>query len=469
VTAPADPREARSKADIIMAEDGLRARHPLRGWLRHHDHCPARRLSMDLTRLEGPCNCGLNDTLAARQDEPSPALRLDVTALYEAMPGEDPREWEPFWHRVDEPDGWVVSIYGHKLAGFMAERLRATADPIERHRVHAGQPGWHDRGDDCLPFEQHVHLRGTDAIVYARALAANPPQTREAGLLKVEGSIGSTLVIGTDYRVAEIREHHEPSGVEGVPPKVTTVVRFDPLPRSIYDTDPESYRQIERLAANPPQTRDIDHPFTPLRMPVDEDDRNYRERCEWPDGRRGLICGKPRSAHRDLTSTDQLEAEQRGLTIPFRDPPQTREAEGAAPWIVEGRCLDCEHRRDVAGCSCPCHPRTPEAQRDAEPPDTTISVTRPLNADSDWTITTPKYAGQRDAGNRGIDPDLDTLLSDARSRVKSAIGAAKSERPAQEWIIRVLEGIRERLDRITLERDIARATQPPAAGTEGTE
>src|SRR5687768_758096 len=53
--------------------------------------------------------------------------------------------------------------------------------------------------------------------------------TRVPGLLKINGSIGSTLIVGTEYRVAEIREHHEPSGIEGEPPEITTVIRFDPV------------------------------------------------------------------------------------------------------------------------------------------------------------------------------------------------------------------------------------------------
>lgn len=36
-------------------------------------------------------------------------------ALLAAMPTTE-IEWTPFWHRVDDPDGWVVSIYGDKLA-----------------------------------------------------------------------------------------------------------------------------------------------------------------------------------------------------------------------------------------------------------------------------------------------------------------------------------------------------------------
>lgn len=54
----------RTKLQVIEAEDGLRYRHPWQAWLRHGDHCPARRLTPDLSALEGPCNCGLNRALA---------------------------------------------------------------------------------------------------------------------------------------------------------------------------------------------------------------------------------------------------------------------------------------------------------------------------------------------------------------------------------------------------------------------
>jgi hypothetical protein len=56
-----------------------------------------------------------------------------------------------------------------------------------------------------------------------------PHDPRVTGLLQIEGSIGQTLIAGTDYRVAEIREHHEPSGMKGLPATITTVIRFDPV------------------------------------------------------------------------------------------------------------------------------------------------------------------------------------------------------------------------------------------------
>lgn len=46
----------------------------------------------------------------------------------------------------------------------------------------------------------------------------------------IEGGLASgVLVPGVAYRVAEVREHWEPTGVEGEAPHVTTVVRFDPV------------------------------------------------------------------------------------------------------------------------------------------------------------------------------------------------------------------------------------------------
>lgn len=54
---------------------------------------------------------------------------LDVEAIYEALPDTE-ADWRPFWHRVDDPDGWVVSIYGLKLAEYIAARLTAAHLPV---------------------------------------------------------------------------------------------------------------------------------------------------------------------------------------------------------------------------------------------------------------------------------------------------------------------------------------------------
>jgi len=46
----------------------------------------------------------------------------------------------------------------------------------------------------------------------------------------INGSLGrGVLSPGAAYRVAEVREHWRPTGVEGESPVVTTVVRFDPV------------------------------------------------------------------------------------------------------------------------------------------------------------------------------------------------------------------------------------------------
>src|SRR5688500_16964493 len=86
----------------------------------------------------------------------------------------------------------------------------------------------------------------------ARAVAALADREVEAervpGLLQIAGSIGSTLIPGTDYRVAEIREHWEPTGVEGEPPVITTVVRFDPVATPAR-VAPSAGLEVERLTS----------------------------------------------------------------------------------------------------------------------------------------------------------------------------------------------------------------------------
>lgn len=47
----------------------------------------------------------------------------------------------------------------------------------------------------------------------------------------IDGALGSgVLISGAVYRVVESTEHWQPSGIEGEPPHVSTVVRFDPVP-----------------------------------------------------------------------------------------------------------------------------------------------------------------------------------------------------------------------------------------------
>ena len=56
-----------------------------------------------------------------------------------------------------------------------------------------------------------------------------PPGTSCA--LLIDGSLGAGVLLpGVAYRVAEIREHWEPSPEIGGEPKVSTVIRFDPAP-----------------------------------------------------------------------------------------------------------------------------------------------------------------------------------------------------------------------------------------------
>ena len=81
-----------------------------------------------------------------------------------------------------------------------------------------------DSGDDRLEPLRTAFVENIEGSAQGEIDARRVP-----GLLRVEGSIGSTLHVGTDYRVVEIREHHEPSGIEGEPPIVTTVIRFDPI------------------------------------------------------------------------------------------------------------------------------------------------------------------------------------------------------------------------------------------------
>lgn len=78
------------------------------------------------------------------------------------------------------------------------------------------------------------HFDGVEAQYVRRigeTLASDPEPTdgRVPGLIAVNGSIGSTLIVGTDYRVAEIREHHDPSSIEGGDSTITSVIRFEPI------------------------------------------------------------------------------------------------------------------------------------------------------------------------------------------------------------------------------------------------
>ena len=63
-------------------------------------------------------------------------------------------------------------------------------------------------------------------------------------MVQIEGSRGGgALIPGVAYRVVEVREHWEPTGVMGEPPHVTTIVRFDPTAAL-----PEPGLDVERLA-----------------------------------------------------------------------------------------------------------------------------------------------------------------------------------------------------------------------------
>jgi hypothetical protein len=72
VTTP-DPRPLSApltKAQIIERDVPSSLRdHPLYAWIRHGDWCPARRMTMDMTAVDGPCDCGLYATLDAEIEE----------------------------------------------------------------------------------------------------------------------------------------------------------------------------------------------------------------------------------------------------------------------------------------------------------------------------------------------------------------------------------------------------------------
>lgn len=61
-----------------------------------------------------------------------------------------------------------------------------------------------------------------------KARAVRDP--RYSALLRIDGGIGQTLIVGATYRVGEIRTHLDPTGVQGEPDHETTVIRFDPVP-----------------------------------------------------------------------------------------------------------------------------------------------------------------------------------------------------------------------------------------------
>lgn len=78
-------------------------------------------------------------------------------------------------------------------------------------------------------------------------------------LVLVDGSLGSGVLIpGVTYRVAEVREHWEPTGVEGAPQRVSTVIRFDPT------LAPESLTVDHAIEAHYAQTVTCDEPGCPL-------------------------------------------------------------------------------------------------------------------------------------------------------------------------------------------------------------
>lgn len=88
--------------------------------------------------------------------------------------------------------------------------------------------GGDQNGPDYCPCAiDYSHL----AAAYQRTLgdADAPPNGRLPCAVLIQGSLGSGVLIpGTDYRVAEVREHWEPSPDKGGEPTVSTVIRFDP-------------------------------------------------------------------------------------------------------------------------------------------------------------------------------------------------------------------------------------------------
>lgn len=89
--------------------------------------------------------------------------------------------------------------------------------------------------------------------------------------IKVEGSIGACLLVGTDYRVGQIREHHEPSSVQGEPPAITTIIRFDPVLRAIEARSDSDSGVTERLEGG----------HRPEFQPIDLDEIEMRWASQW--------------------------------------------------------------------------------------------------------------------------------------------------------------------------------------------
>jgi hypothetical protein len=69
------------------------------------------------------------------------------------------------------------------------------------------------------------------AVPKVKAMTDTPRPTEPLPCaVLVDGPLGDgVLVPGAAYRVDEVREHWEPTGVEGKAPRVSTVIRFVPL------------------------------------------------------------------------------------------------------------------------------------------------------------------------------------------------------------------------------------------------
>jgi hypothetical protein len=82
--------EPLTKAQIIERDEPLLTAHPMREWLHHGDHCPSRRMRIDMLAVDGPCSCGLTAYLIAERATGNPEGIEDVTPR--PRPGD---VWEP--------------------------------------------------------------------------------------------------------------------------------------------------------------------------------------------------------------------------------------------------------------------------------------------------------------------------------------------------------------------------------------